>query len=136
MSTFKPKSKYAKPLPDALDDETLKRHPLSVWAELELGLDDGLELRRKKPIPFEEAVEKLSLASAVDAETCQDYLEKFLTRVSLPEHERGGAKDGAFLAFKLHRFISGAGEVFTTLSAVQCRFSLLASFRGNPQARQ
>ena len=111
------KTALTQPLPDALDDETLKRHPLSVWAELELGLDDGLELRRKKPIPFEEAVEKLSLASAVDAETCRDYLEKFLTRVSLPEHERGGTKDGAFLAFKLHRFISGAGEVFTTLTA-------------------
>ncbi|MGO8248979.1 DEAD/DEAH box helicase [Rhizobium johnstonii] len=104
------------PLPETLDDETLKRHPLSVWVELELGLDDGLELRRKKPIPFEKAVEKLSNASGVDAETCRDYLEKFLTRVSLPEHERGGTRDGAFLAFKLHRFISGAGEVFTTLT--------------------
>jgi len=97
------KTALTQPLPNALDDETLKRYPLSVWAELELGLDDGLELRRKKPIPFEEAVEKLSLASAVDAETCRDYLEKFLTRVSLPEHQRGGTKDGTFLAFKLHR---------------------------------
>ncbi|WP_319412681.1 DEAD/DEAH box helicase [uncultured Cohaesibacter sp.] len=111
------KEVLTQPLPDALDDEALRRHPLSVWAELELGLEDGLELRRKKPIPFEEAVGKLSLASAVDAETCRDYLEKFLTLVSLPEHERGGTKDGAFLAFKLHRFISGAGEVFTTLTA-------------------
>ncbi len=34
-------------LPDTLDDEALKHHPLSVWVELELGLDDGLELRRK-----------------------------------------------------------------------------------------
>ncbi|MDX0952219.1 DEAD/DEAH box helicase [Sinorhizobium medicae] len=106
-----------RPLPENLDDETLRRHPLSVWTELELGLDDGLELRRKKPVPFEKAVERLSLASAVDAETCRDYLEKFLTRVSLPENERGGVKDGAFLAFKLHRFISGAGEIFTTLAA-------------------
>lgn len=104
------------PLPDLLDDETLKRHPLSVWAELELGLDDGLELRRKKPIPFEGAVEKLSHDSGVAPDTCRDYLETFLTRVSLPEHARGGTKDGAFLAFKLHRFISGAGEVFTTLT--------------------
>lgn len=107
----------SQPLPDALDDEVLRRHPLSVWAELELGLDDGLELRRKKPIPFEEAVSKLSTASGADAEICRSYLEKFLTRISLPELERGGTKDGAFLAFKLHRFISGAGEVFTTLTA-------------------
>lgn len=112
------------PLADALDDETLKRHPLSVWAELELGLDDGLELRRKKPTPFKAAVEKLSCATAVDADTCRDYLKKFLTRVSLPERERGGTKGGAFLAFKLHRFISGAGEVFTTLTAKPRRILL------------
>ncbi len=112
------------PLPDVLDDETLKCHPLSVWSELELGLDDGLELRRRKPIPFEEAFNKLSLASGVDAETCRDYLERFLTQVSLPEYERGGTKDGAFLAFKLHRFISGAGEIFTTLAAKPRRILL------------
>lgn len=104
------------PLPGTLDDETLKRHPVAVWAELELGLDDGLELRRKKPIPFGKAVEKLSKDSGIEEPVCRDYLEAFLTRVSLPECERGGSKDSAFLAFKLHRFISGAGEVFTTLA--------------------
>lgn len=112
------------PIPDMLDDETLRRHPLSVWAELELGLDDGLELRRKKPIPFEEAVNKLSCDSGVASDTCREYLEKFLTRVSQPERERGGEGDGAFLAFKLHRFISGAGEVFTTLTAKPRRILL------------
>jgi hypothetical protein len=30
---------------------------------------------------------------------------------SRPAHERGGVGDRAFLAFKLHRFISGAGRV-------------------------
>ena len=39
-----------------------------------------------------------------------------MTRISLPETERGGLGAGAFLAFKLHQFISGAGEVFTTLT--------------------
>ena len=43
-------------------------------------------------------------------------LRPFLTRVSLPETERGGSGTGAFLAFKLHQFISGAGEIFTTLT--------------------
>jgi hypothetical protein len=33
----------------------------------------------------------------------------------LPEYQRGGEESSAFLAFKLHRFISGAGEVYTTL---------------------
>ncbi|MCT2538751.1 DEAD/DEAH box helicase [Sedimentimonas flavescens] len=104
------------PLPDVLDDGTLRRHPLAVWAELALGLDDGLELKRKKPIPFEDAVALLAADSGVAAEHCRERLEAFLTRVSLPEKHRGGSGDGAFLAFKLHRFISGAGEIFTTLA--------------------
>ena len=104
------------PLPDILDDRTLREYPLSIWAELELGLDDGLGLRRKKPVPFEEAVGKLASACGIKTAICKAALETFLTRVSLPEHERGGEGDGAFLAFKLHRFISGAGDVFTTLT--------------------
>ncbi|AJD50289.1 Helicase conserved C-terminal domain-containing protein [Thalassospira xiamenensis M-5 = DSM 17429] len=121
------------PIPDTLSDEVLKHHPVAVWAELELGLEDGLELRRKKPIPFEEAVSKLSSDSGVELEKCREYLEQFLTRVSLPERERGGEKDAAFLAFKLHRFISGAGEVFTTLTS-QPRRILLEGQLEDPEA--
>lgn len=104
------------PIPENLDDAQLKQHPLAVWAELALGLDDGLELKRKKPIPFEEAVNRLADDSGGDAEQCRRHLEDFLTLVSLPENQRGGSGEGAFLAFKLHRFISGAGEIFTTLT--------------------
>lgn len=102
-------------LPHDLTDSDLASHPLAVWVELALGLEDGLALKRKKPIPFGEAVEKLSKASAVDQEHCRTALETFLTRVSLPETDRGGSGDYAFLAFKLHRFISGSGDVYTTL---------------------
>lgn len=104
-------------LPDVLTDEVLRKHPLAVWTELAIGLDDAQELKRKKPIPFEKAVALLSKDSGVEVETCRNGLEAFLTRVSLPETERGGSGTGAFLAFKLHQFISGAGEVFTTLTA-------------------
>ncbi|MDP2355079.1 MAG: DEAD/DEAH box helicase [Beijerinckiaceae bacterium] len=103
-------------LPDGLTDAVLRRHPLAVWAELAIGLDDGQELKRKKPVPFDTAVERLSEDSGVDAATCRSGFEHFLTRVSLPETERGGPGSSAFLAFKLHRFISGAGEIFTTLT--------------------
>lgn len=103
-------------LPDSLTDEVLKEHPLAVWTELAIGLEDAQELKRKKPIPFEEAVALLSKDSGVDVETCRNGLETFLTRISLPETERGGSGTGAFLAFKLHQFISGAGEIFTTLT--------------------
>jgi Lhr-like helicase len=104
------------PLPDVLTDEALRRHPLAVWTELAIGLEDAHELKRKKPIPFEKAVELLAVDSGVDLAICRAGLEKFLTCVSLPETERGGSGSGAFLAFKLHQFISGAGEIFTTLT--------------------
>lgn len=102
-------------LPRELTDRILIRHPLAVWIELALGLDDGLVLKRRKPIPFGEASELLSQASGVAVERCRKALKQFLTRVSLPERERGGSGEHAFLAFKLHRFISGAGDVYTTL---------------------
>ena len=103
-------------LPDVLTDEVLTKHPLAVWTELAIGLDDKQELKRKKPIPFQDAADLLSKDSGVEIETCRSALESFLTRISLPEAERGGLGTGAFLAFKLHQFISGAGETFTTLT--------------------
>jgi len=106
----------ASDLPETLTDEVLRQHPLAVWAELAIGLDDGQELKRKKPIPFDMAAELLSQDSGVDPEICRSSFERFLTSVSLPETERGGLGSSAFLAFKLHRFISGAGEIFTTLT--------------------
>ena len=107
----------AAPISETLNDEALRKHPLAVWSELAIGLEDGQELKRKKPIPFRDAVALLSADSGVDEGTCRSALEAFLTRVSLPETERGGEGNGAFLAFKLHQFVSGAGEIFTTLTA-------------------
>ena len=104
------------PMPEALTDDVLRRHPLAVWAELAIGLDDAKELKRKKPIPFEQAVALLAEDSKLKPELCRASLERFLTRISLPEKERGGVGESAFLAFKLHRFISGAGEIFATLT--------------------
>ena len=102
-------------LPENLPDDVLHNHPLAAWAELAIGLQDGQELRRKTPIPFSDAIALLAKDSGIDETICRDFLERFLTRISLPETERGGSGSAAFLAFKLHRFISGAGEVFTTL---------------------
>lgn len=105
------------PLPEILTDDSLCRHPLAIWAELAIGLTDEQELRRQHPTPFGKAIEKLSKDSGVSPEICREAFVRFLTRVSLPESERGGTGSNAFLAFKLHRFISGAGEIFTTLTA-------------------
>lgn len=120
-------------LPETLTDDTLRKHPLAVWAELAVGLKDEQELRRQNPMPFSMAVEKLEADSGVDQNICREAFIRFLTRVSSPETERGGASGGAFLAFKLHRFISGAGEIFTTL-ANRPRNVLFEGQREDPEA--
>ena len=102
-------------LPERLTDAELGTHPLAVWVELSLGLDDRQVLKRRPPIPFDEAIRSLAQASGTDPARCRAVLESFLTRVTLPDRARGGAGDHAFLAFKLHRFVAGAGEVYTTL---------------------
>src|SRR5690625_274702 len=103
------------PLPDRLTNADLERHPLAVWVELALGLQDGLTLTRRRPIPVGEAAAQLAEVSDLSPEVSSDLLAQFFTRISLPEVLRGGESEQAFLAFKLHRFISGAGEVYTTL---------------------
>jgi ATP-dependent helicase YprA (DUF1998 family) len=77
------------PLPPGLTNEVLRTHPLAVWVELAIGLDDAQELKRKKPQPFDKAVSFLSADSGIDVSTCRESLERFLTHVSLPEKERG-----------------------------------------------
>jgi len=44
-------------------------------------------------------------------ERCRTQLQAMLMMMSRPASERGGKGERAFLAFKLHRFISGAGRV-------------------------
>ncbi|MDE2716508.1 MAG: DUF1998 domain-containing protein [Chloroflexota bacterium] len=56
-----------------------------------------------------------------------------MTRVSLPERERGGTGEHAFLAFKIHRFIAGAGDIFATLR-VKPRTVLLEGQLEDPDA--
>lgn len=102
--------------PKNLTDDILRNHPLAVWVELSIGLEDHRELKRKRPFSFEKAANTLADDSGVEQDICKKALERFLTCVSLPEEKRGGSGKRAFLAFKLHRFISGAGEIFTTLT--------------------
>lgn len=102
-------------IPTRLTDEELIVHPLAVWIELEIGLDDGQTLSRRDPTTINEAAERLAASTDRSKERCAQQLERMLTLMSLPSSERGGSADRAFMAFKLHRFISGAGFVYSTL---------------------
>ena len=110
------KAVLEKPLPKNLNQSELLSHPLAVWVELAIGLDDGQHRERRPPVPFETVTQKLNQDSGVAIDTCRVRLEEFLSKVSLPENQRGGDSDESFLPFKLHRFLSNAGDVYTTLS--------------------
>jgi Lhr-like helicase len=102
-------------LPPELDDDALRSHPLAVWIELEIGLQDGKQLRRRAPTTLAEAAKRLAAQTGRGEDRCREQLQAMLLMVSRPASERGGVGERAFLAFKLHRFISGAGHVYTTL---------------------
>jgi hypothetical protein len=119
-------------LPINLDDDALYRHPLAVWCELEIGLSDGQRLSRRRPATLADAARRLSEQTGCDEARCRSQLQAFLMLASQPAHERGGVGDRAFLAFKLHRFISGAGRVYATLRGTGQRRVTLDGQRFHP----
>ena len=120
-------------LPAELDDEALHRHPLAVWCELEIGLLDGQRLSRRDPVTLVDAAKRLADQAQCEEARCRSQLQAFLMLASRPAHERGGKGDRAFLAFKLHRFISGAGHVYATLRSSGQRRVTLDGQRFDPE---
>ncbi len=104
-------------LPEKLTDEQLSQHPLAIWIELAMGLEDGHRLKRRKPTTLEASAKRLAEETGCDPDRCRSQLRGLLTLMSLPAESRGGMGDRAFLAFKLHRFLSGARSIYTTLEA-------------------
>jgi Lhr-like helicase len=102
-------------LPASLSDAELRDHPLAIWIELEVGLKDGKRLSRRAPITIQAAAAKLAEASGRNAARCRAQIEGMLTMMSRSASERGGSGERAFLAFKLHRFIAGAGFVYSSV---------------------
>ncbi|MBB3192477.1 DEAD/DEAH box helicase [Halomonas cerina] len=103
-----------KPLPDHADFETLRHHPVAAWVELTLGIvkDEGVWVRAK-PKTLEDAAALLADASGHLPTTCQHYLARFL----LLAYRVRDINDKPLFAFRLHQFISGAGNLYATLEA-------------------
>jgi Lhr-like helicase len=120
-------------LPATLTDEELRSHPLAAWIELEIGLQDGQQLRRRPPTKLSEAADRLSVQTGCDEARCRAQLQAMLIMMSRPASERGGTGERAFLAFKLHRFFSGAGHVYATLRPPGQRRVTLDGQRFDPQ---
>jgi len=103
------------PISGSLSDANLRVHPLAVWIELEIGLQDDQHLSRRSPTTLSAAADKLSAATGCDPARCLGQLQAMLILMSKPANDRGDSGDRAFLAFKLHQFFSGAGRLYSTL---------------------
>lgn len=119
-------------VPEILDDDSLRRHPLAVWIELEIGLEDAKGLNRRRPVTIRTAAERLAEQTGRDQQRCRLQLQRMLILMSRPSRERGGDGSRAFLAFKLHQFISGAGVVYATVRESSQRNVTLEGQRFDP----
>ncbi|MBI4871065.1 MAG: hypothetical protein HY814_05820 [Candidatus Riflebacteria bacterium] len=103
-----------------LSDPALREHPLAVWVETRLGItfsEADQRWVRAKPMTVTEAVSALSAEAGRPAGVCRNALRELLLISSIPERTRTGdpsASDKSFFAFKLHQFISGAGNAYAT----------------------
>ncbi len=101
----------------------LAKHPLAVWVETNLGMTapDGVWVRAR-PLTLTEAVDRLALQSNRTKARCRKVLLDLLLISNLPESTRcGTGSEKPFFAFKLHQFISGAGNAYSTLEPIEKR---------------
>ena len=113
--------------------EDLSTHPVAVWVERNLGLEErGGKLERiSRPRTILEASDALAGDSGIDAGRCRDYLANFLLAAHGSRNERGQS----FFAFRLHQFISGASDVYSTLEAPGERYLTLHGQQFKPGDR-
>ena len=101
------------PIPDHADFKTLREHPISGWVELTLGLtrEEGKWVRAK-PQNLHRAAEQLAQEAGCPIEQCEAYLRDFLLLAYRVVDEQGKP----LFAFRLHQFLSGAGNAYSTLA--------------------
>lgn len=112
------------------DFEAFRVDPLSIWVELNLGIElpDNEPPRRAKPMTIQAASEKLAKDADCEIVVARLALQQFL----LAAHEITTPQGRPPFAFKLHQFISGPGKVLATLDAQKARHVTLDAQRFAP----
>jgi superfamily II DNA/RNA helicase len=124
-------------IPDSATYEDLKRHPLAAWIETRLGLEreggqpDGKWVRLTRPLTIQQAAARLAEESGVALNVGEKYLTHFLLRAYVTTDADGQA----LFAFRLHQFIAGAGDLYSTLEAPGTRFLTLNGQQYQPGER-
>ena len=120
-------------VPSRPSHDELSSHPIAAWVERNLGLEDqdGKLARISRPLTVSEASSKLADASGLSIDECRDYLAQFLLAAYHSRDERGRS----FFAFRLHQFISGAWNAYSTLEAPGDRYLTLEGQQFKPGDR-
>lgn len=138
VETYKDKSELNKAIeagvPVNPTFDGLKKHPIAAWVEHRIGLEkqDGKLVRISKPLSVKEASEKLAEESGLEFIKCQEYLSKFL----LAANDCYSKQGQSFFAFRLHQFISGAWNVYSTLEEPEKRYLTLEGQQYKPNDRK
>ncbi|CAK0767951.1 DEAD/DEAH box helicase domain-containing protein [Gammaproteobacteria bacterium] len=102
--------------------EALRRHPLAVWVELNLGLrQEAGKWVRARPRTLQDAASELANTTGIDQTICLEQLKHFLLLAYHTKRESHDERSRLF-AFRLHQFISGAGDLFATLEPEGTRY--------------
>ncbi|MBF0124647.1 MAG: DEAD/DEAH box helicase [Magnetococcales bacterium] len=124
-------------LPDAPSYSELSHHPLATWVENNLGLEradgrpDAKLVRISRPKTLLDAAQALSNETALPLEHCETYLTRFLL---LAFHTKNSVGRPLF-AFRLHQFIAGAGNLFTTIEPAGRRYLTVDGQQFQPGSR-
>jgi hypothetical protein len=112
------------------DFDAFQRDPLSIWVELNLGIElpDHEPPRRAKPKTIQVASEDLARDANCEVAEARASLQRFLVAAHGVRTPQGRPP----FAFKLHQFISGPGKVLTTLEASGYRHITLDAQRFAP----
>lgn len=121
-------------VPSAPSYDDLTKHPIAAWIEQRLGLQkqSGKLVRISRPRTIADAALMLSAETGVAEAECRSYLKSFLLKCYHVKNEQGRS----VFAFRLHQFLSGAWNVYTTLDAPGTRFITLDGQQFQPGHRE
>lgn len=116
------------------DFDAFRNDPLSIWVELNLGIELPADEppRRARPMMLEVASRRLAEDAGCQPEAARTALQRFLVAA----HDVRTPQGRPPFAFKLHQFISGPGKVLTTLEARGKRHVTLDAQRFAPGRQQ
>lgn len=109
-------------IPAEAEFESLRTSALAIWVELNLGLRlEAAKWVRAKPRTLNDAAAQLANATGIDQSVCLSKLKQFLLLAYRTKRNPHDERSRLF-AFRLHQFISGAGDLFSTLEPEGARF--------------